>query len=473
MSQPQIVRWTDACQVNPPVLIFKDVNTVDRTEKEFTIENIMPDRWLYWGVALQFPTIPNPFKLPEWGGMIRPNEKISVKVNLNSSDAMDSFHEDTKTVVLLIKWMLSEDENEPKRLVPKEIRDQANLEPGRDRKVTLEILRSPKTNADRWLSTERWTSFSMQMRKGESANAYIRPRTTNPVGSGGFSNVYRCELKLPDGTIPYDVAVKEVRFESGGESASERSERMSRRVEKELNVWKRLNHPNVMKMLGHFYTTQVLFISRWSDNGHVMAYLETHPQDPANRHRLIRECCNGMQYLHEQGVVHGDLRHNNVIVSHEDKAMITDFGLSKVLEGENPRQVIAPVTTSVRGQGQAFYMAPELQLLFEKGPQRTMANDVYAFGILMIEVASATLAFTEQSAARRGLLPTMLHYKDGKMLPTPKTHPLLLHPSPLWDLSRQCMEFRASERPTIEQCGDRLVELEYQLEKIYTPEESE
>ncbi|KIO23695.1 hypothetical protein M407DRAFT_48857, partial [Tulasnella calospora MUT 4182] len=105
---------------------------------------------------------------------------------------------------------------------------------------------------------------------------------------------------------------------------------------------------------------------------------ESQPENPLQ----IVDITDGLNYLHSMDVVHGDLRRDQVLVDEDGHAKIVDFGLAKVID----EGVDNKITTSIRFKGKYEYMAPELLL---QVPPRLKATDVYAFGLLILEVFNA------------------------------------------------------------------------------------
>jgi serine/threonine protein kinase/tetratricopeptide (TPR) repeat protein len=105
---------------------------------------------------------------------------------------------------------------------------------------------------------------------------------------------------------------------------------------------------------------------------------------------LIEQIASALQVLHEADVVHRDLKPSNVMLVRDGdgvRAVLTDFGLAKPL-GE----VMFETQTRVQG-GAPFFMAPEL--FRQEGP--SVASDLYAFGLLIDEMITATRAFNADS----------------------------------------------------------------------------
>ncbi|KAG8960975.1 Eukaryotic translation initiation factor 2 alpha kinase 4 [Tulasnella sp. 408] len=94
----------------------------------------------------------------------------------------------------------------------------------------------------------------------------------------------------------------------------------------------------------------------------------------------------GLEYLHSNNVIHGDIHKGNVLANRDETGSIhpvyIDFGLSKILEDSSGQTVI---TSSIRQKGYMRYMAPELLRYIH--PPRHKASDIYALGLLLLEVS--------------------------------------------------------------------------------------
>jgi serine/threonine-protein kinase len=100
---------------------------------------------------------------------------------------------------------------------------------------------------------------------------------------------------------------------------------------------------------------------------------------------IVRQILGGLDAAHSKGVVHGDLKSNNVILTKDSagalRAVITDFGLARPVEGVGIEEPVSGGVTSTRG-GALDYMAPELL----QGQRASIAADLYAFGVILHEM---------------------------------------------------------------------------------------
>ncbi|KAF9522699.1 kinase-like domain-containing protein [Crepidotus variabilis] len=149
---------------------------------------------------------------------------------------------------------------------------------------------------------------------------------------------------------------------------------------REVSVWHQLRHPNILPLVGattECFPGRYCFVVPWLSNGSITSYLKTHPNH--DRNTAIQQIVDGLDYLHnlDPPVAHKDLKGDNVLVRSDLVCVITDFGLSSVLETQ--RSVTA-------GRGTQFWMAPELG--FEEAlNQDARPRDIYSLGCTIAEVS--------------------------------------------------------------------------------------
>ncbi|KIJ12111.1 hypothetical protein PAXINDRAFT_171393, partial [Paxillus involutus ATCC 200175] len=136
----------------------------------------------------------------------------------------------------------------------------------------------------------------------------------------------------------------------------------------------------------------------WLENGPLTSYLERGHDTlkPVERFSLISDAASGLQYLHSQLIVHGDLSGSNVLVDANGRACISDFGLSTLLTELGG----STYATSSHTQGTLRWTAPEL--LDTQVPDDednlpdiypTPQSDVYSFGRIMLQVLTGKIPF--------------------------------------------------------------------------------
>ncbi|KAI6141609.1 kinase-like domain-containing protein [Pisolithus tinctorius] len=251
--------------------------------------------------------------------------------------------------------------------------------------------------------------------------------------TGGDAIVYRGRL-LPGGT---SVAVKTYRF--GHKSDRE----VLKNFLRETHLWSKLIHPNVLPLLGITtkFDSTISIISKWMSNGNAHDYVQDLKVDPRP---LLRGVARGLDYLHNcspNPVYHGDLKGFNILISDGGHALLTDFGLSYLVNS----------SFSMTGQqqcgGSLNWMAPEF-LATEGNVEMTPAGDVWSFGMTVLELFTRKKPFHETlyrihvfSRILKGLLP---HRPSDDCT-------LLRMTDQWWELCCLCWNTTPSLRPSMSQ----------------------
>ncbi|KAJ7712499.1 kinase-like domain-containing protein [Mycena metata] len=203
----------------------------------------------------------------------------------------------------------------------------------------------------------------------------------HPTFGGGYGDIYRASHNNNP------VALKRMRYFLRGSDLR----RVRLKFCREALVWKDLQHPHILPFLGidrDTFPSSLCMVSPWMELGTVMNYLEAHGY--ANVDRLLYEISQGLQYLHSNNIVHGDLRGLNILINQDFSACLADFGLSVFSDAT------ASMTTN-RG-GSLYWMAPELidpeRFGFKKFA-RTPATDVYAYGCVCLELYTGRPPFSQ------------------------------------------------------------------------------
>ncbi|ESK95443.1 hypothetical protein Moror_997 [Moniliophthora roreri MCA 2997] len=221
----------------------------------------------------------------------------------------------------------------------------------------------------------------------------------DPVGFGAFSDVWmgkwydKVEGRERVVAIKYlrQVMVQNVR------------EKFLKRLHAEVHIWHQLCHRNLASLYGLVKrANSVGMVSPWCDNGTLCHYVKRNPS--TNRLKLLLQIASGIAYLHNfvPPVVHGDLKGGNILIDSDGQAVITDFGLSKVMQDltssiSEPGQM---VPTSFFA-GSTRWMSPELiQAIVEDDsnvPRVTTFSDVYAFASVCLEVITGQLPYPHRT----------------------------------------------------------------------------
>jgi len=154
----------------------------------------------------------------------------------------------------------------------------------------------------------------------------------------------------------------------------------------------RMNHPNIVTLYdadqenGSFFITMEL-LEGLPLNAILKQRGRFGPRDTA---RLGIQACAGLQFAHDQGIVHRDVKTSNLFITRDKVLKIMDFGLAKILE------VVRNGTSTIIA-GTPFYMAPE-QATGQVTDGRT---DLYALGVTLFELSTGRLPFADGNIAEQ------------------------------------------------------------------------
>ncbi|KAL8993077.1 MAG: hypothetical protein Q9188_007422, partial [Gyalolechia gomerana] len=152
-------------------------------------------------------------------------------------------------------------------------------------------------------------------------------KVTGHIGRGAFASVYKL-ARRHDGEL---FAVKEI-----AKMALVKKGVVDRRVEQELAIMKRLEHPNIVQYIGHHETKDHLYIiMELVQHGDLQSYLNN-GQPRFQEHfcqAVATQMCEALKYLHDSRVTHRDIKPDNILICSNDPYIfkLSDFGLSKVV----------------------------------------------------------------------------------------------------------------------------------------------
>lgn len=207
------------------------------------------------------------------------------------------------------------------------------------------------------------------------------------IGSGGMADVYKARCLK---TNRY-VAVKVLRKEYSED------ETLIRRFTSEARSTADLHHPNVVSILDEGNDQGIHYIVMELAEGmtlkrYIRRYGRLSVRETVD---FAIQIAGGIQAAHEHGIVHRDIKPQNIIVSDSGKIKVTDFGIAKAATGD---------TIASSTMGSVRYLSPEQA----RGGYSDARSDIYSLGITMYEMATGKVPFDGENTVAIALM----HLRD-------------------------------------------------------------
>ncbi|KAI3608695.1 hypothetical protein WG66_003719 [Moniliophthora roreri] len=262
-----------------------------------------------------------------------------------------------------------------------------------------------------------------------------------PEAHGGFADVWKATWRDGDRLVP--VAVKVLRSYAG---SLEMGEKMRKKLSRELEVWRKLDHPNILTLYGTVsdFGPYESMVCPWHENGSVTRYLERCGDilSMTDRLQLLCEVAEGLSYLHSFDIVHGDLTGSNVLINCHGKACLCDFGLSSIIaECGDSSRFTSSISGAIRWADASLY---KLQVKEDSPPVLTTRSDIYSLGSVMLEILSGRIPY--HYVRNDAQVVIELHRGNKPRRPAP-----LFVTDQQWALIMRCWEDDLEKRPDVNQ----------------------
>jgi eukaryotic-like serine/threonine-protein kinase len=246
-----------------------------------------------------------------------------------------------------------------------------------------------------------------------------------PIGAGGMGTVFRAlDVKLHR-----PVAIKFLSDELADAAAR-------RRFQREAQMASSLNHPHILTVydVGEFEERQYL-VTEFIDGGTLKDWAQRQPRNWEDVAQLLTGVADALATAHQAGILHRDIKPDNILVTASGYAKLADFGLAKLEEGVSPaatKTLTAAQTQKGMIIGTIPYMSPEQA----SGHALDSRSDMFSFGVVLYEMLAGRRPFTAPTSLE--LLQHVIHAK-----PAPLSADL---PEPLRALVMRALEKNPADR---------------------------
>ena len=198
------------------------------------------------------------------------------------------------------------------------------------------------------------------------------------IGQGAFGKV-NLGLNILTGRI---VAVK-----SFDKNNSELTGDNMKKILYETDLMKKLNHPNITKILEMFEDEKYfMIIMEYINGGNLFSFVKKRRKLSEKTAKfLFRQIIQGIKYIHEQNIVHRDIKLENLLIDLNNNVKICDFGIGRKIKNKN--QLLHDQC------GTLMYMAPEILLSSKEKGYEPFPVDIWSSGISLYIMLSGTLPF--------------------------------------------------------------------------------
>lgn len=200
----------------------------------------------------------------------------------------------------------------------------------------------------------------------------------NRIGQGSFATVYKGRWHGP-------VALKEL-------NVKDPTPTQLQDFKNEVVVLKKTRHANVLLFIGYVLKPELIIVTQWCKGRSLYKHLHVEDRPEFNNHEIkdiAIGVAQGMEYLQSKGILHRDLKSNNIFIHDEDdlSVKIGDFGLATFKKrGEGNQQIYHPT-------GSILWMAPEVIRTKPGVDPFTFKSDVYSYGMVLYELLSRKLPY--------------------------------------------------------------------------------
>jgi serine/threonine-protein kinase len=211
-------------------------------------------------------------------------------------------------------------------------------------------------------------------------------RIIEHLGSGGMGSVYKAEQPSMNRLVA--IKVLQSKYLSRRDLVS--------RFRREARAMSQLTHPNTAHVYkyGELDNGSCYFVMDYLEGRNLAQEVKLHgPMEPNRAIYIMAQVCGALEEAHQAGIVHRDMKPENVFLTHQggaaDFPKVLDFGLAKVTEKQMGYRSVMHLTQHGAIFGTPEFMSPEQAL----GAEIDKRSDIYALGLIFYEMVTGKLPF--------------------------------------------------------------------------------
>jgi serine/threonine protein kinase len=232
----------------------------------------------------------------------------------------------------------------------------------------------------------------MSIQPGQNLGQY---RLIEQIGRGGMATVFKAYQPSLDRYVA--VKILSAQYASDPDFAE--------RFRREAKAIARLRHPNILTVFDYGEEHGTTYIVMEFIDGQTLKHILGRPLELKKAAQLVTQVAGALQYAHEQGIVHRDVKPANILMTSEGRAVLSDFGIAKMME------ITQQLTAAGVGIGTPEYMSPEQGM----GKPTDHRSDIYSLGVVLYEMLTGRTPFSADTPY------AIIYNHVNKPLPLPHT----------------------------------------------------
>jgi hypothetical protein len=203
-------------------------------------------------------------------------------------------------------------------------------------------------------------------------------QVVTPLGEGGMAAVYKAYHPVMDRYVALKILPRHFANDP----------QFINRFQQEAKILARLQHPHILQVFDFGEADGYTYIVMpFIESGTLTNLMQGQPLPLPQVRRIVSQIGDALDYAHQRGLIHRDVKPSNVLMDERSNCLLTDFGLAKIVEGS------IHLTTSGMILGTPAYMSPEQGLGAAPDPR----SDIYSLGVILYQMATGRIPYNAET----------------------------------------------------------------------------